>query len=135
MKQLKFLIISLILLFQWVSVSEGSTRNPFEPQLPVRIIEDAPPTPQQGKMGLGPSIVPTPEQPTVKTASKKEVKEEVALPDLLVTGLVWGTDRPQAIINGQVVDVGDDVAEIKIVSIEKNIIEVEFQGLTFEIKP
>ena len=47
--------------------------------------------------------------------------EEVALPNIVVQGVITGGSFPQAIINGKVVKIGDTVIEgIKIVNIEKN---------------
>ena len=62
-------------------------------------------------------------------------------PEMTITGLVWNSERPQAIINGKVLSVGDTWTdsqtkeEIKINRIEKTGIDVSYKGKTWTIKP
>lgn len=55
------------------------------------------------------------------------------LPPLDLKGLVWGTDTPQAIINGKVLKIGDTIDEVKIVTIDKTGVGVLFQGKTAKV--
>lgn len=57
------------------------------------------------------------------------------MPSLKVTGLVWNTDQPRAIINGQIVGIGDMVQDVKILNISKDSIEILFDGKTTAIHP
>ena len=107
----------------------ASTLNPFESQLPV--IEPPAPkplTPAEGKV----------ESPEVKGGGqdKAAALPKPPLPALNITGLVWGSKKPQAIINGEIIKVGDTISGVKIVSIKKQSIEIEFYGevLTIEVK-
>jgi len=73
------------------------------------------------------------ELPKIK---KEEPKKElpppkIELPQLVISGVVWGTDKPQAIVNQQLVGEGDMLGEIKIVHIKKNEIRVSFKGMPF----
>jgi len=65
------------------------------------------------------------------------VQEDIIppLPKLEISGIVWNTPRPQAIINGQVVDIGDNLNEIKIVTIKKTGISILYYGQIMTISP
>ena len=96
-------------------------RNPFIPQLPQKEIPPVPvaenplpPPPVAFTQNPLPPVEPTP-PPPVPTPSG---------PELTVSGLVWNTTRPQAIINGQVVSVGDTVDNWIITGISKTGIEI-----------
>lgn len=68
----------------------------------------------------------TTEEPGEK---KKEVKVEARpLPPLSIQGLIWGGNFPQAIVNEQVVKIGDTINEVRIVDIKKEGLVVSFQG-------
>ncbi|MBU4334593.1 MAG: hypothetical protein KKD07_09145, partial [Candidatus Omnitrophica bacterium] len=56
-------------------------------------------------------------------------------PQMIISGLVWNSDRPQAIVNNKVIDVGDTIETVQIVAIRKEGIEIEFQGKTITIEP
>ncbi len=51
-------------------------------------------------------------------------KTEKTLPSFSVQGIIWGTKLPQAIVDGQVVEVGDKIEEAEIIKINK-------EGITF----
>ena len=42
------------------------------------------------------------------------------LPGINIAGVVWNTDRPRAIINGQIAGIGDMVSGVKIIDIQKD---------------
>lgn len=118
-----------------------SVRDPFTPQVPqedvrmqqvepVKIEKPviAPPLPrmEESSVGMpGPQNIERPPTP------------ETPLPGLNVSGLVWNTVRPQAIINGQIVGIGDTVLGVKIVDIQKAGIAVLFNEKTkiLEVAP
>jgi hypothetical protein len=55
------------------------------------------------------------------------------LPELKVQGLIWGGNIPQAIINGNVVAVGDVVNEARIEAIDRSGITVFFDKRSYTI--
>lgn len=61
--------------------------------------------------------------------------EETKFPDLKVQGMVWNSDMPQAIINNQVFNVGDEIEGAKIVEINKNGVRLIFKTKSYELKP
>lgn len=52
----------------------------------------------------------------------------IDLNSLKVQGIIWGGKMPQAIINGEVLSVGDVVNGAKILSIDKKGINLDFSG-------
>jgi hypothetical protein len=115
-------------------------RNPFAPQIPskpqpaVSVPEKQVVPPKQENVRQVPI---QPLRPPVKPGSPIEEKKPEAKPlDLKITGLIWNTNRPQAIINDHVVDVGDKVGEEAIiVAINKTGVEVSYNGQTSTIMP
>ncbi len=91
--------------------------NPFSSPLPK-------------KSEIKPKVIVVPAQKETPTPPAP-----VTPPNLLVKGLVWNTDRPQAIINDQVVGVGDRVGETTIRSITRNGIGFEFMKTHFTLNP
>ncbi|HPN87966.1 MAG TPA: hypothetical protein PLH56_01355 [Candidatus Omnitrophota bacterium] len=71
---------------------------------------------------------------------KRKLEEEQKPPQVTITGIVWNTEKPQAIINGVVLNIGDTIfdsqnEEIKINKIYKTGIDVSYKGKTWTIKP
>ena len=97
-------------------------RNPFQSRLPEK-----------------PQVVEPEELGQQAAALQQQVPEPVVIPPtpptLTLTGLVWNTNRPQAIINGQVLDQGDTIDGAQIVSIQKTGVELVFAGTNMSIKP
>jgi type II secretory pathway component PulC len=70
----------------------------------------------------------------VKEIKKMDIVEiPVNPPELRVSGLVWGAETPQAIINGKVVKVGDIIENARIDSIGKSGVVIEFSGKKFTL--
>ncbi len=75
--------------------------------------------------------------------SEKAVQEEKAQapereippPSLSVQGVIWGGNFPQAIINNRVVKLGDTIEGARIVSIDKNVVIIFFQGRQYNLAP
>lgn len=110
-----------------------SLKDPFMPQLP---------TPTKPKIQTNPIEKPTPKptpapkRPPERVEPKPiEKREPVSPPQLNMSGLVWNTDRPQAILNGQIVNEGDTIDHWTIVDISKKGVEVTSQNATFMIEP
>src|SRR3989338_5510975 len=118
--------------------------NPFKSQLPKeeKKTEQRPevkPVPPEPKPVPAPPPPPPPmpvivNPPPVVPPQPPPPREE-PMPILTITGLIWNTDRPQAIVNGQVADVGDIIAGVKIINIRKGGIDVSFQGRTVTLQP
>ncbi|MCA9406914.1 MAG: hypothetical protein KC684_10275 [Candidatus Omnitrophica bacterium] len=135
----KFKIITLSVLFllsmsfsigaqENVPGETGKRRNPFIPQLPVEA-ELEPPKPEPA-----PSPQPRPRPQPAPEPVKPQVKQPTRMPTFNITGIVWNSDRPQAIINGSVKDIGDSIDGVEIISIHKEGIDVSFQGKNMTIK-
>lgn len=83
----------------------------------------------------------------LKQRAKKEKKEEkppgfeplpaqpLEIPDLELQGIFWGASNPQAIINRQIVSVGDRVEEAEVEAITKESVTLSLNGQKFELKP
>ncbi len=98
-------------------------KNPFKSKLPekpqeVKVDNESNPIPLVSTLAQPPTPIEPPKPPTMS-----------------ITGIVWNTDRPQAIINGQVVNQGDTIDGAQIVSIKKTGIDVIFEDVNFTIKP
>ena|SRR3989338_5046313 len=52
------------------------------------------------------------------------------LPELVISGIVWNSDRPQAIVDGQVIDIGDTIRSVTIVNITKEGVEISANGIS-----
>ena len=55
-------------------------------------------------------------------------------PDLKLQGILWGTARPQAIINRKIVSVGDTIENAKILSVSREGVMVSFNGQQYLLK-
>ena len=106
-------------------------RDPFIPQLPEEKKEI------QITQPILPSKVEIPTRPIDREAPQLAPVPvpEQPLPNLTISGLIWNTDRPQAIVNNQIVDIGDHVSDVEVVAINKMGIDVTFNGKTVTIKP
>lgn len=112
-------------------------RNPFQPwlpQVPVEVEDTKRPQAQPARPSAKPVERPTKVTlPIAKTDKQKPV--ELKPPDLRITGLVWNTNRPQAIINDKVVDIGDSVDEVRIIAINKTGVVISFQDQAITVTP
>ncbi|MBF0478167.1 MAG: hypothetical protein HQL26_01665 [Candidatus Omnitrophica bacterium] len=162
-KKIIFIISVMILIWPVISWAEEIEfeKDPFEVQMPIAekpILAPEPnlaPTPNPN---LNPEPTPAPEPTPPPPPPVK-----LSLPPFVVKGLVWNSDRPQAIIDNKVYNVGDvlpytstistsapknnvgipegseqSTSEdliIKILSITKEGVAVSFQGETYTLKP
>lgn len=102
--------------------------NPFVPQLPRPKEVALPQPPAQPNVPPTLFIPPENRQPYPDPTPVQEPP-----PSLTVQGLIWNSKRPQAIINNQVVDIGDTVQEAKVLAIEKFKIRVLYRGKEFDL--
>jgi len=63
----------------------------------------------------------------------EKIIEKVVPPPLKLQGIIWGTDRPQVIINGTVLDKGDVIGGAKIIEIKKEGIDFIYKDRCFWI--
>ncbi|MCM8801485.1 MAG: general secretion pathway protein GspB [Candidatus Omnitrophica bacterium] len=75
---------------------------------------------------------------------KKEDKEKLGskgvvsfpveeLPDLKVQGIIWQGRFPQAIINNQILKIGDEIEGVKIVGIERDGVRLLFEDKEYKL--
>jgi hypothetical protein len=67
------------------------------------------------------------------TGNPAEATVTVKLPDLKIQGLVWGAEHSQAIVNGKVFKIGDTVENARIIDINRDGIDIVFEGRQFNI--
>jgi len=118
-------------------ITSYSLRNPFKSQLPKRKKIVQPKKELQRRNAREDRPVQKPKPPLSRFSSKKPEKREkpnepkkLIDPTLKMTinGLIWNSDRPQAIIDDKIVDVGDYLGEVKIIDIHKEGVDVKFSG-------
>lgn len=73
-------------------------------------------------------------EPEVKEDLLEEIIETpVSLPGLDIQAVVWGSLIPQAIINGEILRVGDTIEGAKITNITKEGIDIIYKGRIFNL--
>ncbi len=98
-----------------------SLKNPFIPQLPVaQPVENTPTMPINTR---------------ISTPSPEGTEEAIPTPQVTLSGLVWNSTRPQAIMNGRVVNIGDKIDVWTIRNISKQGVELTFEGTDFLVEP
>lgn len=98
----------------------GTLRDPF--QLPSRLQDRL----RQRELARE-------EERNRKAQSKVRPVEEPVKPPLVLQGILWGTARPQAIINRKIVSVGDTMEGAKILAVSKEGVTISFEGQTFQM--
>lgn len=101
--------------------------NPFKPLLPKKeepkvedpVIPKGPEDPNDGRGG------PTRIDPIGPTEPEISIP---GLPQITIEGIIWNSDRPQAIVNGKVLDIGGTILQIHIKEIQKDQIKGLFYG-------
>ncbi len=105
--------------------------NPFSERLPPKPLPPPkldPATNTNGQTKL-PTLPPKDQAP----ATPKEKIKNIKLPNFSINGIVWNSDQPQAIVNNQVVSVGQKISEATITNITEKGVEVLFEGRKFRI--
>lgn len=119
--------------------------NPFESYLlkfkeivekpskpPKIIIEDVEVAPEKPRHVI--KEIPIFEEKILPIDTRVSEKIIVTPPALKVSGLLWNANRPQAIVNDQIVDVGDRIKNSTIKSIHHKGIDIEFEGNIFTVR-
>lgn len=123
------------------ALPDGPIRNPFVPQLPEKKEVIEPPTNTQTRQTTTETkpITPNPRQRKQpaggQSANSTPKPPPIPKPNFRITGLIWNSSRPQAIINGQVLDIGDEIQGFRIESINPNGIDVSIRGVTLTVEP
>ncbi len=102
------------------AVTVKSLKNPFISQFP-----------DDNKNSKTNTPPPTPIEPN----PGHEVSPAVPIPQFIVTGMVWNTKKPSAIVNGRVVGVGDQISNWAITEISKQGVHVSYDTQNLWIKP
>ena len=121
--------------------------NPFKPKIPVKIVERVEPSNQAGQIqrnspARGGRVVnpsnPSGGSPLPQRVEPVQPKEPtvIPLPELILNGHVWNSDRPQAIIDGEIKEIGDSVSFLKVTDIQKEGIQLKApDGRTMLLTP
>lgn len=119
-------------------------RNPFVPQLPEKpkIDETATTSVQTQLQQTGTTPPPansgtgtTPPKTAAQGGETTPVPPPVPKPNFRISGLIWNSPRPQVIINGQVLDIGDEIQGFRIESINQTGVDVSIRGVTLTVEP
>lgn len=110
--------------------------NPFLPQYPMAKAEK-PPVPEEPKKTPIPIIHTPPPDIKVETniiVPQEPIRKEVIKPPILnISGLVWNSDMPQAIINSKILNLGDTIDNAVITNINESGIEILYRGAKFTV--
>ena len=127
-----FLLIKPFILFSEEVIPPSSSedldslRDPFTPQLPLPPVKEIPkPANPPRPTATGPDTV-TPPPPAKK--NPEPIVEKPLPPQIKISGLLWNTDQPQAIINDRIVNVGDEIEKWTIQKIDQGGIEISARG-------
>lgn len=118
-----------------------SLKDPFIPQFPkAKTKPKAKPItkPKPKSTAKSKTRTKTKTRPAIKTAPKpipRKIPAPVKPPQFTTSGMIWNTDRPQAILNGKVVNIGDTIENWTIIAISKKGVEVTYQNKTFIVEP
>ncbi len=79
-----------------------------------------------------------PERQKVEEVKTEEIDDEVekTLPPIVLQGVLWGSDTPQAIIDGEVYKIGDKLQDVdaKLFKVDKNVVFISYGEKIYEIK-
>jgi len=124
-------------------------RNPFVPQIPLELLEQETPI-EDTTVNPSPKTTETPTStpqtpnstplPTTGPIIEKE-KPIVGNPALIISGILWNSKRPQAIVNGNIIEIGDKmfsvptdkgetIPQLEFVSISKEGVSVTYKDKT-----
>jgi type II secretory pathway component PulC len=71
-----------------------------------------------------------------QTTTQERPKDELLPPLITIEGVLWGTDSPSAIIDGDVYKVGDNLKNLdaQVNQIEKNTVFIMYKGKIWRMK-
>lgn len=117
--------VHMVALFFLMTVSSSAElRNPFEPCLP-----------EKTKDAVSAAAVPVKKEAASMAVLPPPIPVVITPPSLILSGIVWNSWQPQAIINGRVVKVGDVMDDVKIEKISQDGVEGDFKGVKVHLKP
>ena len=121
-----------------VELELTNIKNPFVSQLPKpKIVEPSITAEEHINSSTEPSstteTLKIPDISSVISKSEPKKPEVIHPPSMSINGLVWNSDMPQAIINGRVVNLGDNVDGAIITQINEAGVEILFRGKEFSI--
>jgi hypothetical protein len=107
MKQILFVTILSLFALSVYSEEANNKEDPFESFLPAK---------QEG--------------------SSAQNQKPALPPPVEIQGVLWGSDTPQTIIDGEVYKVGDTLKNVdgKVYKIEKNTVSIFYEGRLYEMK-
>ena len=119
-----FLLLKPVILFSAEGISPDSDdldslRDPFTPQLPLPPLE---------KIHEPVEAQNPPREKESSPVSPRPLGEKPLPPEIKISGLIWNTNQPQAIINDRIVKVGDQIEKWTIQKIDKDGIEISSEG-------
>lgn len=83
---------------------------------------------------MTPPVTPVAEPLPVAKPKEPVKPKKLEIPAMKITGIVYDTDNPQAIINGKVVGVGSDLNGVSILAIQKGRIDARYEGSDISLK-
>ncbi len=69
--------------------------------------------------------------PKINNLAAEEVMRQFDASGLNIKGLIWNSDRPQALINDKVISIGDEVNGAKLLSVNRDGIKLQYKGVEF----
>lgn len=143
-KQRKLLIITLILIPVFILALASSIRKIQPRYKPLPNLS----TPAGQLPVLSTAEAPNSAVPVGAPEQKKDDSDWIRCPfsgkiysgreggtiDLRLTGIVWDDKRPQALINGAIVQEGDAIGNFRVLKIFKDKIKMASDGTYFEIR-
>ena len=106
--------------------SEGLTdiKDPFAPKIPQPTTPEIPPPVESSNNG----------DTTVTMPTSQVSQQQNPVENFVVSGLVWNSARPQAIVNDTVVSIGDMIGVAKVTNIERDGITLFADGNLYKIR-
>jgi len=120
-----FLLTGLVGLGMMVS-SQASAKNPFKALLPQKPVQNVAAESVSERKDR---------QRALQSVELPKVEVKIEPPALILSGLVWNSSRPQAIVNGTIVRVGDEINGVTIIKIARDGVEGDFKDVKVYLKP
>ena len=67
--------------------------------------------------------------------AENDVKSEISNITFTLEGLLWESDRPQAIVNGRIVEKGGNVQGAEVLAIDQKGVRMRYKGQEFILRP
>ena len=144
-KGISFFLISLLLIFNSTCKAEDKNVVEVKKDDPDdKFIEDFLADPKNPFASLIPveKVVPKKEIVEHKKQEEKKKEDQNKIPDdvlglpakLIIEGIIWGGDMPQAIISGNLVGEGDLISDAKVVKISQSGVKIKYKGYSIFLK-